>query len=296
MQVAPELLSLAARLRLVAPRAARGARQGDRRGMATGQGQEFADHRPYHDGDDLRRVDWGAYERLESLLIRLSHEDRDQRVLLLLDVTGSMALDRKADHAADLAVGLALAGLLSRDQIHLGLLGPAPRLLVGEDARALPAMLRLLEEATPGGSAPARELVRAWSRSRRFDQAILLSDLLLEPDEAEQTLAALAAAGERAALLHVLSPADIDPDLRGTLELEDAESGERLLLEASPGTAEAYREVFVRWHRGLVGVCRRLGIQLVETPTATPPVALLAGALRQAGLVTGRQGGSGGGT
>lgn len=288
----PDLLALAARLRLAPPRAARGLRPGDRRARATGQGLEFADHRPYHDGDDLRRVDWGAYERLESLLVRLSHEDRGQRVLLAVDVTGSMGLDRKGDHAASLAAGLALAGLLSRDHIHLGLLGPTPRLLVGEDARALPAMLRALEETAPRGAlAGAGEALRVWSR-RRFDRAILLSDLLVEPDDAEPLLAALAASAERASLLHTLSPADIAPDLRGTVELEDAETGERLLLEAGPSAEADYRAAFLRWQRGLETLCLRRGIQLIPTPTAAAPAALLAGALREAGLVTGRQGGS----
>ncbi|MEL6345917.1 MAG: DUF58 domain-containing protein, partial [Myxococcota bacterium] len=111
VKIDPALLTVASRLRWAAPRFAQGARQGERRGRTIGQGLEFADFRPYHAGDDLRRVDWNAYQRLESLLLRLSHEDRDQRVLIVVDATGSMSLQGKADHAASLAAGLALAGL-----------------------------------------------------------------------------------------------------------------------------------------------------------------------------------------
>jgi uncharacterized protein (DUF58 family) len=290
VEVDAELLSLAARLRLTAPRFSRGQRQGERRGRATGQGQEFADYRPYNPGDDLRRVDWNAYRRLESLLVRLSHEDRDQRVLLALDATGSMALAGKADHAATITAGLALSGLLARDHVRLGIINHTPTTLTGEDPRALPAMITALQAATPGGQADVRALVLAWAAGRRFDRAILLSDLLLPPDEAEGALAALATVSDRPTLLHVLSKEDVEPDLSGSLELEDAETGERLLVEGGRGIAEAYREAYARWDKGLSTLCSRLRIQRIPAPTQLPPAALLSDGLRRAGLVRSQRG------
>lgn len=293
MRVDPGLLQLASRLRWTAPRYALGARQGERRGRATGQGQEFADFRPYHTGDDLRRVDWNAYQRLESLLLRLSHEDRDQRILIIVDATGSMGMEGKADHAASLAAGLALAGLAARDQIRLGCFsGDGPRLITGEDTRALPAMIQALEAIKPGGAIDGREAVMAWARGKRFDRAVLISDMLIEPEAAERLLSALAVTATQRSLLLVLSESDRDPDLSGSMELEDAESGERLLLEGGPELSATYRAAFDRWSRGLKRLCQRFHIQHVDAPTHVSPGALLVGPLRQAGMLTGaRRGG-----
>lgn len=291
MEVDAGLLSLAARLRLRAPRFSRGQRQGERRGRATGQGQEFADFRPYHAGDDLRRVDWNAYRRLESLLVRLSHEDRDQRILLAIDATGSMGLAGKADHAATLACGLALSALLARDHVRLGIHLPAPVLLTGDDARAMPAIIQGVQGASAGGTADLRAQLLAWAGGRRLDRAILLSDLLIAPDEAEGVLGALATVADQPVLLHVLSPEDTDPDLSGAQELEDAETGETILLEGGPGVAEAYRAALARWRRGLGQVCSRYRIQHLDAPTQVPPAVLLQDTLRRAGIVHSRRGG-----
>ena len=119
MNIDRSLFAGAGGVRFVSPRFSTGSKQGDRRAQAIGQGSEFADHRPYHPGDDLRRVDWNAYTRLSSLLIRLYHEDRDQRINLYIDATGSMGVDDKLDRAGDIAMCLALIGLHQRDNRRL---------------------------------------------------------------------------------------------------------------------------------------------------------------------------------
>ena len=292
MEVDAGLLALASRLRLTAPRFTRGQRQGERRGRAMGLGQEFADFRPYHPGDELRRVDWNAYRRLETLLVRLSHEDRDQRVLIAVDATGSMALGGKADHAASIAAGLSLAGLMARDHVRLGIAHTPAAMHSGDDARALPSMIQGLQGVTPGGQADLRALLLAWAAGRRFDRAFLLSDLLVEPEDAEGALSALATVAERPVLLQVLSPEDIHPDLSGTLELEDAETGERLRLEGSRSVSDAYRAAYDRWDHAVGTRCRRLRIQRVQALTGQPAADLLTGALRKAGVLRSRQGAS----
>src|SRR5690606_16952271 len=112
-------------LRLAARGPASGARQGDRRSAVRGRGLEFADHRPYSAGDDLRRVDWNVYARLRTVLVRLYHEDRNLSVRICVDASASMAFGtpRKADHAAELAAGLALVALLVRDDVSVGCVG-----------------------------------------------------------------------------------------------------------------------------------------------------------------------------
>ena len=80
-------------------------------------------------------------------------------------------------------------------------------------------MIQALQGTTVDGQADLRALLLAWAQGRRFDRAILLSDMLIEPEEAEGALSALATIADLPVLVHVLSPADIAPDLSGTLEL-----------------------------------------------------------------------------
>ena len=75
MEVDRSLFPLLGRLRNRVPRPTEGTGQGGRRSNTLGAGVEFADHRAYHPGDDLRLVDWNAYARLETLLVRLFHEE-----------------------------------------------------------------------------------------------------------------------------------------------------------------------------------------------------------------------------
>ena len=71
-------------LRLAAPLPTSGGRPGDRRSRARGRGVELADFRPYTPGDDLRLVDWNVFARLEQVLVRLFHEDRDLSLLVVV--------------------------------------------------------------------------------------------------------------------------------------------------------------------------------------------------------------------
>ena len=68
-----------------------GAAGGARRSVRRGSSAEFADHRPYYAGDDVRRIDWNAYARLEQLVLRLFVAEEDLTLYLLLDTSRSLA-------------------------------------------------------------------------------------------------------------------------------------------------------------------------------------------------------------
>src|SRR5205823_13125197 len=78
------------RLSLVSRKLKAGRLKGERRSPKRGQSVEFADYRNYAHGDDLRRVDWNAYARMERLFIKLYQEEEDLTVHILLDASRSM--------------------------------------------------------------------------------------------------------------------------------------------------------------------------------------------------------------
>ena len=289
MNIDRRLFTDAGGIRFVSPTFSSGSQQGDRRAQALGQGSEFADHRPYHPGDDLRRVDWNAYTRLSTLLIRLYHADRDQRIHLYIDATGSMGVEDKLDRAGNIAMCLALAGLHHRDRVVVGCLRGegAPVLVSGQDTRALPAMLHALKPVTASGDGALRSSLLRCAGERRADRGILLSDLLMPDEQISATMRALAATAARPAVIHVLSASDISPNLRGTMELEDAESGRRIRMTGSRKLEAAYAKAFAAWQRRVEAAAARYRVQLIPAPIDVPVRTILAEALRKAGILEG---------
>jgi len=137
-----------ATLRVAAPNHAAGGRPGDRRSRARGGGVELADFRPYAPGDDLRLVDWNIFARLETVLVRLFHEDRDLSVVIIVDGSASMGFGspRKLDHAGELAE--------ARSE-HEPELGPDTGGGFGDDGRGVVGVLRHADTPPARASASA---------------------------------------------------------------------------------------------------------------------------------------------
>lgn len=290
MNIDRSLFAGAGGVRFVSPTFSTGSKQGDRRAQAIGQGSEFADHRPYHPGDDLRRVDWNAYTRLSSLLIRLYHEDRDQRINLYIDATGSMGVDDKLDRAGDIAMCLALIGLHQRDRVVVSCLpGDAPPVVVtGQDTRALSGMLHALKPVEARGETDLRRGMLRCAGERRSDRGILLSDLLMSDADLLTTMRTLAATSARPAVIQVLGPSDLEPNLRGALELQDAETGRRIRLNGDKSVEVAYAAALAAWQKRVAAAAARYRVQIVPAPLTMPVQAVLTQALRKAGILEGR--------
>lgn len=270
MKVDRAVLPHAAGLRLRARGVVSGDRPGEHRSRLAGRGVELADHRAYGAGDELRLIDWNAWQRLGTLQVRLFHESRGQRIHVVLDTSASMGEPaEKADHAATLAASLSMMGLLQRDAVHLSLGGGAdPRAASGSDGAAFGAVLRAIETAQVGG-ADLDGLLRVLA-SGRSDRVILLTDLLLPPDQTERLLRATRAAGREAVVLHVLSDAELRPSFTGPQELEDAETGELLLVDGGPEVAARYQQALDRWLTALPGLASRLGVRYLPAWVRTP--------------------------
>lgn len=278
-----ELLRQAAGLRLVGPRSAAGTRRGERRAAARGHGGDFADHRAYDPGDDLRHVDWNAYLRSGALRVKQFHADRNLRVVLLVDASASMGFGSKLQSATALARALAWVGLRHRDRVEVLRVGGG-----GGRARAgapvdLGALDRALSCDTASGAADLVAALRAAGGPMRADVAVLFSDLLVEDEVRDATLRALAALARRPALVHVLGADDLQPDW-GAIQARDAETGERLDLSGSRAERAAYARVLAEWRAEVHAGCRQRGVRCVDAPTDTEPRALLAD-LRRLGVL-----------
>ncbi len=80
-------------LAIVSRRVFAGRMRAERRTKKSGSGVEFADHRDYQPGDDIRYLDWNVYQRFDRLLLRLFEEEEDLAIYFILDTSASMGFD-----------------------------------------------------------------------------------------------------------------------------------------------------------------------------------------------------------
>ncbi|MEZ4256914.1 MAG: DUF58 domain-containing protein [Polyangiales bacterium] len=108
-------------LAIVARRVFAGRMRAERRSRRVGSGIEFADHRPYATGDDIRAIDWNIYRRHRRLAVRMFHEEADITVHVLLDCSASMAVPSAARlvFAKRLAAAVAYIALANLDRVSV---------------------------------------------------------------------------------------------------------------------------------------------------------------------------------
>ena len=109
--ISPDLMKRLEQLQLLARRRSKSTAKGERRSGARGQSVEFADYRTYVPGDDLRRIDWNLFGRLERLFLKLYEEERELPVTIYLDSSESMSFGRlsKFDFARQVAAAVGVA-------------------------------------------------------------------------------------------------------------------------------------------------------------------------------------------
>ncbi len=280
-----------------------GVMKGDRRSRRRGASIEFADYRDYTQGDDLRRLDWNVFARLERPFIKLTEEQEDLAVHLLVDTSASMnwppdeegAAENKLLYSLRLAGALGTIALTSGDLVQVTLFDAAAQSNWGPfrgRANGWP-LLQFLEAQFAAHSQADRvnrataldpALRRYAQRARRPGLLFLLSDLF-SPGDARDGLTALLARGYEVVLLHVLSPDEAAPELAGDLRLIDVETGETAEVSPDPALLEEYAARLSAWQEELRRFCGPRGIHYANVITDQPWDALIRSALRQQGVI-----------
>jgi uncharacterized protein (DUF58 family) len=251
----------------------------------SGPGQEFLDHRHFHQGDDLRAVNWRAYMRLEKLFLKMFQVEPRIPVRLLLDVSESM--ETKFDYARRLAASLVYIGLVRLDTITIQ---PFSDTLTesftcgGGRHRFLPAA-RFLTDLKQSGKtnylAVAKEFASEYPQR---GLVIVISDFLDDGD-VEKPLQYLADFGHELTLIQLWSPEDREPTWEGELELEDMETGAHMELAADDKVLNAYRDAFDAYSRKLSDLANRTGGRYVGLPSSTRVEEAIFDSLMRVGAV-----------
>lgn len=279
-------------LTLVAERVRVGAMKGDRRSSKRGTSIEFADYRNYVQGDDLRRLDWNVYARLERPFIKLLQEEEDLAVHLLIDASGSMnwpdAAPPPLPSPNKLAYALRLAGALGHIALTAGDLLTVTLLRSGGDQSWGPfrggqnslRLLQFLETGTAVGHTDLNISLRHYAlRGRRPGLLFILTDLL-SPNGYQAGLNALQGRGYEVGLIHLLSPDEMAPPLGGDLKLVDIETGADAEITLDPTTLALYRARLGDWLAEIGRYCAGRHVHYIPVTTDLPWEKLVMQTLR----------------
>lgn len=252
---------------------------------------EFADYRSYTQGDDFRHIDWNIYARMESVFVRLSEANQDLTVHLLIDSSRSMEWGEPAKffYARRAAAALGYIALNRFDRLVatafsdrlLATYGPT------RGRGRILGLLDFLGELQPGAQTDIDAILQQYSlrTRRRGDLLVLVSDLL-PPGGYQAGLRALLERGWQIVLIHLLDPRELDPTLRGDLELVDQESDDRLPLTPAPDVVERYKGLVAAWCEEAETFCKRRGIDYLRVQTTWPFETLVLGYMEQRGLIS----------
>jgi uncharacterized protein (DUF58 family) len=283
-------------LSLVANRVRAGIMKGERRSSKRGTSLEFADYRNYTRGDDLRRVDWNIFARLERPFIKLFEEEEDLSVHLLIDASASMNWPMESTdpayhkfHFAQRVVGgLAYIALSSGDHLTItALYGPNRNLTWGphRGRGQTISMLDFVGGLEPGGMLDLNAALRDYTvRRPRPGLCLLVSDMLA-PGGFQDGIAALRNVGHEIGLIHVLSPDEIEPPLVGDLQLIDVETGVSQDVTIDAGMREMYISSLLTWRDDIAKYCIKRGMHYAAVDTSTSWESLILFELRRMGVI-----------
>ena len=282
-------------LRLVADRVRAGATQGERRSTRRGTSVEFADYRNYTRGDDLRRLDWNIFARLERPFIKLLEEEEDLAVYILLDASASMDWPEgglgddthKFTFGLRLAAGLSHVALTTGDHLSVVALRDDDDLVWGpvRGRGRTVALLRFLENMRPAGLTDLDGALHNWAlRGTRPGLAILISDLL-SPTGFERGMNELLGRGYDVVIVQVLSPDEVTPPLSGDLSLIDSETRRPQDVTVDGAMRELYSRRLMAWRDQITAFCLARGVHYLMVETSLPWEELILYDLRRLRVV-----------
>jgi uncharacterized protein (DUF58 family) len=267
--------------------------QGAYRTVWRGAGLDFTDLRPYTPEDDVRHIDWNVTARLDEPFVRQYTEERELTAWLVIDRSASMRFGQAAGKesvATELAVSLARlvslngnrVGAILYDNLAHQVIPPRP----GRDQvlRITRELIRPPAKSGPGATTDLAAMLRlaAATASRRRSLVFVLSDFIADPSW-ERPLTLLTQRHE-VVVIRVVDPAELDlPDL-GMILVEDAETGEQLLVDTSDPLLRGRlaAQVGAR-EEALAEGMRRAGVDPHRITTDQDLLAVLVGMVRRSG-------------
>tara|TARA_Y100000758_G_scaffold180326_1_gene128258 strand:- start:1176 stop:2090 length:915 start_codon:yes stop_codon:yes gene_type:complete len=229
----PAVLARISNLELLARTVVDGFLTGLHRSPYLGFSLEFAEHRQYMPGDDIRRIDWKLFGRSDRHYIKLFEADTNANFSVLLDVSASMSYGShevsKLDYARYLAACLTFFSNRQRDRVGLVTFDHDIVGYVPPSMKHLDTILHLLDRASAGRAGSLREpLIKITELLGRKGIVVIISDLYERPEEVLNSISLLRARGHDVIVFHILDPAELSFPFEDSSSFEDLETREQI--------------------------------------------------------------------
>jgi uncharacterized protein (DUF58 family) len=272
----PQVLAQVGHHSVGARRVVEGVLTGHHRSPLRGSSIEFAEHKEYSPGDEIKHIDWKAYAKFDKFYVKQFEEETNLRGYLLVDASASMGYASgpltKLDYAARVAATLAYLLLRQQDGVGVCLFQDNVGTYVPPRATGahLVNVLAALERAEAAGKTALAKALRFISEiARRRSLVIVLSDLF-DPDPAVgDLLRQLRSREHEVVLFHVLDHDEVDFPFEELTIFEAMESNGRLLVDP-PAVREDYLAELKRFVATYERHAREAGIEYWMVDTATP--------------------------
>ena len=244
----PSVLGRISNLQLLARTVVDGFLSGLHRSPYLGFSIDFAEHRPYMPGDDIRRIDWKLFARTDRHYIKLFEADTNANFAILLDVSASMSYGShsitKLDYARYLAACLAFFSNEQRDRVGLVTFDHEIVEYVPPSMKHFETILHLLDRAEAGRPGALSEpLLQITELLSRKGILVVISDFYEDPDDVISALGPLRARGHDVIVFHVLDPMEVEFSFEEASGFEDLETGVQIPVIPSRLRAD-YRRMF----------------------------------------------------
>ena len=228
--VDPKALAKIANLELLARTVVDGFINGLHRAPYLGLSIDFAEHRGYMPGDDIRRIDWQLFARTDRYYVKQFEADSNANFSVLLDISRSMGFASqgisKLDYSRYLAASLTYFSHKQRDRVGIVTFDDDVVVRVPPSAKHLEVVLHTIDRIVPGRSGSlSTSLFKMTEHFRRRGILVLISDLYEEPQAVLDAVKPLRYEGNEVIVFHVLDPAEVDFSYDQSSRFQDLESG-----------------------------------------------------------------------
>ena len=272
----PDILSRISNLELLARTVVEGFISGLHKSPYKGFSVEFMEYRQYVPSDDLKRLDWKLYARTDRLFVKEFEEETNTTCHILLDISGSMGYSsgkmNKLEYSSYLAATLAYFMIRQRDSVGLGLFDSNITLQIPPKSTPahLHSILTTLENTELGKKSsmgkPSHEMAEAI---KKRGLVIIITDLFDDAEVIIDGLKHLTFDGNDVILFQILDPIEEDFDFGEVLELEDMETGDKILVSGE-AAKEEYKKRSDEFTKKIRTECGKMGVDYNRFVTNKP--------------------------
>jgi len=285
----PRLMARLDQLDLLSRRILQGKMKGERQSKRRGQGSEFADHRQYVHGDDVRFLDWNIFGRLDQLFMKMFLEEQDLSLHILVDASASTAMGDppKAKYLKSLAAALAYVGLVNNNRVSVYTFadGVSGTMMNLRGRRYLSPMGEFLAGAPAAGTSNFEKACRQLAAGRMGSGiTVVLSDFFFK-EGFEAGLRRLVTDRYDLFAIQVISPEEKSPPFKGDLKLVDIEDADASEITVTGALMKHYQRILATYCGAIKDFCVRRGATYVLTDTSQPIDRLVLDHLRRRRLL-----------